>query len=229
MVNTTRQKSNMTSLIVLPDLHGQADSLKQIARPLMDVDAVILAGDMTNGSIAHLLRIFSVLEELNEHIYAVPGNMDTDGMLANLSREGLNLHRTHQHLDGVALCGVGGALPFAGKFVFSEAQFAQFLSDSIEGVPDSTPKILVSHQPPYGTLVDALPDGSHVGSRSVRAFIEQTQPLICFSGHIHQAQGIEQLGNTYLVNPGPLWDSHAYAYAEIEEGRVQTVEIRHHS
>jgi Icc-related predicted phosphoesterase len=216
----------MTRLIVLPDLHSQADSLKQIARPLMDVDAVILAGDMTNGSTAHLLRVFAVLEEFNEHIYAVPGNLDTDAILAHLSREGLNLHRTHQMLDGMALCGVGGALPFAGKFVFNESQFAQFLNDSITGVPESIPKILISHQPPYNTLVDCLPDGTHVGSKSVRAFIEATQPLICFSGHIHQAQGIEQLGSTYLVNPGPLWDSHSYAYTEIEEGRVQTVEIR---
>jgi len=216
----------MTSLIILPDLHAQSESLKTIARPLMDVDAVILAGDMTNGNMEHLLRVFAILEDLNEHIYAVPGNMDTDGILAHLSREGLNLHRTHQMLDGFALCGVGGALPFAGKFVFSEAQFAQYLNDSVTGMPASTPKILICHQPPYGTLVDKLPDGTHVGSHSVRTFIEQIQPLICFSGHIHEAQGIDQLGQTQLVNPGPLWDSHAYAYVELDEGRVQTLEIR---
>jgi uncharacterized protein len=216
----------MTSLIVLPDLHAQAETLKQIARPLMDVDAVILAGDITNGSTNQLLRVFTILEELNEHIYAIPGNLDSDAILAHLAREGLNLHRTHQMLDGFALCGVGGALPFAGKFVFNEAEFATMLNDSIAGVGDDTPKILICHQPPYNTLVDQLPDGTHVGSRSVRAFIEQTQPLICFSGHIHQAQGIDQLGSTMLINPGPLWDSHAYAYVELEERRVQTLEIR---
>jgi uncharacterized protein len=216
----------MTSLIVLPDLHAQSDILKQIARPLMDVDAVILAGDMTNGSTSQLLRVFAILEELNEHIYTIPGNMDTDGILAHLSREGLNLHRTHQMLDGFALCGVGGALPFAGKFVFNEAQFAQMLNDSIADVREDVPKILVCHQPPYNTLIDQLPDGTHVGSKSVRAFIEQTQPLICFSGHIHEAQGIDQLGSTMLINPGPLWHSHTYAYAELEDGRVQTLEIR---
>src|SRR5689334_21606028 len=128
-----------TRLIVLPDLHDKAETLKQIARPLMDADAVILAGDMTNGGMARLLRVFAILEELNEHIYTVPGNMDTDGMLAQMSREGLNLHRTHQMLDGFALCGVGGALPFAGKFVFNETQFAQMLKDSIEGVRDDVP------------------------------------------------------------------------------------------
>ena len=216
----------MTRLIVLPDLHAQSDILKKIARPLMDVDAVILAGDITNGGTSQLLRVFTILEEFNEHIYAIPGNMDTDGMLAHLSREGLSLHRTHQMLDGFALCGVGGALPFAGKFVFNEAQFAEMLNDSIDGVREDVAKILVCHQPPYNTLVDQLPDGTHVGSRSVRAFIEQTRPLICFSGHIHQAQGIDQLGETMLINPGPLWDSHAYAYAELDEGRIQTLEIR---
>lgn len=216
----------MTRLIVLPDLHDKADSFKKIARPLMDADAVILAGDMTNGSPQHLVRVMSILEEFNEQIYAVPGNLDNDAMLASLSREGLNLHRRHVLLDGVALCGVGGALPFAGKFVFSEAQFAQFLQDSIAGVRDSTPIILICHQPPFGTLVDRLPDGTHVGSQSVRAFIEARQPLACFSGHIHQACGIDTLGVTKLVNPGPLWDSHAYAFCEYDAGQIQTLEIR---
>lgn len=216
----------MTTLIALPDIHDKSESLRHIARPINDADAVLLPGDMTNGSINHLLRLMNILEEINEHIYAIPGNLDNDAILAHLTREGLSLHRTHQMLDGFALCGVGGALPFAGPFVFSDAQFATFLEDSIRGVPAETPVVLVCHQPPLNTMFDKLPNGEHVGSTAVRAFIERVQPLICFTGHIHEAQGIESIGRTQIINPGPIWQSHAYAYAEIEAGEVKTLEIR---
>jgi uncharacterized protein len=216
----------MTTLIALPDIHDKSESLRRIARPIYEADVVLLPGDMTNGSINHLLRLLNILEELNEHIYAVPGNLDNDAMLAHLTREGLSLHRSHQMLDGVALCGVGGALPFAGSFVFTDDQFAEFLEDSIRGVPASTPIILICHEPPLNTLVDRLPDGEHVGSAAVRAFIERVQPLIVFTGHIHDAQGIDTIGRTRIINPGPLWQSQSYAFAEIEDGTVKTLEIR---
>jgi uncharacterized protein len=216
----------MTSLIALPDIHDKSDHLKRIARPLFEADAVVLPGDMTNGNMAHLLRLFSILEEFNEHIYAVPGNMDTDAILAHLAHEGINLHRGWQMLDGFALCGVGGALPFAGDFVFSEAELASHLDDCIQGLPADTPIVLVCHQPPIDTACDQLPGGAHVGSHAVRAFIERVQPLVCFTGHIHEAQTIDTIGRTRIINPGPVWMKQAYAYAEIESGTLTVLEIR---
>ncbi len=216
----------MTTLIVLPDIHDKTDALKPIAREIARADAVVLAGDMTNGNMQHLQRLLNTLEEYNEHIYAVPGNMDTDAMLAYLAREGLNLHRTWQPLAGLALCGVGGALPYAGRFVFSEDEIGTFLEDAIHDVPPTLPKILVCHQPPYGTRCDQLPDGQHVGSHVLRTFIERVQPLICFCGHIHNAVAIDQIGQTAIVNPGPIWESGCYAFADIQAGAVKTLELR---
>lgn len=214
----------MPSFIALPDLHDKAEVLKRMGRELMHADAVLLAGDMTNGASHQLLRLFSILEEFNEQIYAVNGNMDSHAMLALMAREGISLHRRHVLCDGVVLAGVGGALPFAGKFVFSEAQLASMLDESIAGAPD-LPLALVCHQPPYGTGLDKVGE-QHVGSHAVREFILRVQPLICFTGHIHEATGIERLGRTTLINPGPAWQSHAYAYADIEDGRLKTCEIR---
>jgi hypothetical protein len=216
----------MTKLIALPDIHDKSDALKPIARDIARADAVVLAGDMTNGNMQHLLRLMNVLEEYNEHIYAVPGNMDTDAMLAYLAREGVNLHRTWQPLDGIALCGVGGALPYAGRFVFSEDEIAAFLEDAIRDVPATLPKVLVCHQPPYLTQCDQLPNGQHVGSHALRAFIEQVQPLVCFCGHIHNAVAIDTIGQTHIINPGPIWESQTYAFVEIQAGVVTTAALR---
>jgi Icc-related predicted phosphoesterase len=222
----TARRQPMTSFIAIPDLHDRSESIKAIARELAEADAVLLPGDMTNGSINHLLRLFSILEEFNEHVYAVPGNMDTPRMLALMAREGLSLHRRFQMLDGVALAGVGGALPFAGRFVFSEDETAQHLEDAVKGLPPGTPLLLVSHQPPANTALDRLPNGAHVGSHAVRRFIERWQPLACVCGHIHEATGVDTIGDTVLLNPGPLWQSQQYAYIEIENGALLCAQLR---
>jgi Icc-related predicted phosphoesterase len=50
------------------------------------------------------------------------------------------------------------------------------------------------------------------------------QPLICFTGHIHEARGIDAIGRTKLINPGPLREG-GYAYAVLHDD-VETLEIR---
>ena len=80
--------------------------------------------------------------------------------------------------------------------------------------------VMVSHQPPADTVVDRVPNGSHVGSPAVRAFIEERQPLVCLSGHIHEGDGLDRIGNTQLVNPGPFMLGH-YVVIEVAEGRAE--------
>jgi len=63
-----------------------------------------------------------------------------------------------------------------------------------------------------------------VGSKTVREFIKRTQPLICFTGHIHEGIGIDQVGRTKIVNPGPL-SAGSYAYAEVTQEGIQALEI----
>jgi Icc-related predicted phosphoesterase len=66
--------------------------------------------------------------------------------------------------------------------------------------------------------------GRHVGSESVRAFIETVQPLLCFTGHIHEGRGMDSIGRTKVVNPGPLWTGN-YAYARVSGDNAE-VEVR---
>ncbi|HBT97715.1 MAG TPA: hypothetical protein DEB25_08855 [Desulfobulbaceae bacterium] len=63
------------------------------------------------------------------------------------------------------------------------------------------PMLLLTHAPPHGA-VDRLGSGRHVGSKAVRAFIDEHQPALCVCGHIHEAQGEERLGVTRIFNPG---------------------------
>lgn len=67
--------------------------------------------------------------------------------------------------------------------------------------------IYVLHDPPYGTALDVLYNGRHIGSAAVRRFIEQHQPPAVLSGHIHESPKVsgkvmDSIGETLCVNPG---------------------------
>ena len=67
--------------------------------------------------------------------------------------------------------------------------------------------IYVCHTPPSNTPLDQMPRGRHVGSKALRAFIEQHAPPLTLHGHIHESPEISgryatKLGATWSINPG---------------------------
>jgi Icc-related predicted phosphoesterase len=84
------------------------------------------------------------------------------------------------------------------------------------------PLVLVSHSPPKNTRLDMVWSGEHVGSIAVRNFIEKFKPALVISGHVHEARGIDSVGETTLVNTGPAL---AGNYAEIRLEDKVTVSL----
>ena len=73
------------------------------------------------------------------------------------------------------------------------------------------PFIFVSHSPPFNTPLDVIYNGNHVGSMSIRKFIEKWSEkgllIAAFHGHIHESpdrSGSIQttIGNVLCFNPG---------------------------
>jgi Icc-related predicted phosphoesterase len=67
--------------------------------------------------------------------------------------------------------------------------------------------LLVAHSPPWGGALDLSDSGVHAGSRALRGWIEQRQPLLALHGHIHEAadrsgRWVERIGRTLCINPG---------------------------
>jgi Icc-related predicted phosphoesterase len=67
--------------------------------------------------------------------------------------------------------------------------------------------IYVCHSPPADTPLDQMPRGRHVGSKALRAFIEQHAPPLTLHGHIHESPAMSghyaaRLGSTWSINPG---------------------------
>ena len=216
----------MLSIVALPDIHAGIPYMYFMKQAFEEADVVVLAGDMTHGRRRDLEELLTLIRQSNPNIVAVCGNHDAHGMDKYIEAEGISIHGSHRIIQDVAFLGCGGALPVIGGYVFKEAEFEAILNQSIRDLEPEIPKILVCHQPPHKTELDRTHWGLHVGSKSVRKFIEEVQPLICFTGHIHEAHGIDQLGETHLINPGPIAFTNRYAYAEIEDGKVKTLELR---
>ncbi len=214
-------------LVALSDIHGDIGRLEEAARDLSAADCVLLAGDLTNfGREDEASRIVDAVREYTDRILAVPGNCDYPEVGAYLTREGVNLDRRCVVLDGIAFIGIGGSLPCPGKTPneHTEEELRGFLEEATSDQSPDTPTVLVAHQSPFNTVADRVRNGDHVGSRSVRTFIAEFQPLVCFTGHIHEGRGVDTIGETKVVNPGPLREG-GYGFASVT-GQTVTVEIR---
>jgi Icc-related predicted phosphoesterase len=67
--------------------------------------------------------------------------------------------------------------------------------------------IYVMHSPPFGTKLDFIQGEKSAGSRSIKAFIEENQPLLTLHGHIHESPELsgayfDRIGETISINPG---------------------------
>jgi Icc-related predicted phosphoesterase len=76
--------------------------------------------------------------------------------------------------------------------------------------------IFCPHAPPSETVCDRLRSGEHVGSRVIRAFVEEAQPDLVLCGHIHEARGLDAIGRSQIANPGPVTAGH-YAIVDVDD------------
>jgi len=212
-------------IIALTDLHGRTASFSPLEDRIGSADLVLLCGDITHfGHEKEAESMITALRAINPAVLAVSGNCDNSGVEVYLSREHMTLFGIVRVIGGIAFAGMSGSLPCPGPTPneYSEEEFEAILA----GVnpPAEMPFILVSHQPPYGTVNDQVSPGTHVGSRALRRFIEKTAPLVCFTGHIHEGIGKSHISTTAVVNPGPAFNG-GYAVAEIEGGSVTELSV----
>ena len=205
-------------IIALGDIHMATGNCRAIPR-IEEADLIIVTGDITNyGGRLEAGDALRQIMTYNPNILALFGNLDTAEVNTYLEEQGINLHGQARLIkDRLCLVGVGGSnpTPFHTPSEFAEEQL-QILVDSAHrqatkliaaSNQDPTiriPTLLVSHPPPAQTAVDRLHNGRHVGSTSIRSYIEQTQPDICVCGHIHEGRGEDWIGATHVVNPGML-------------------------
>lgn len=211
-------------IIALGDIHMNPGDVKNIPG-IRSAELIIITGDITNyGSRKDAEEIINTLLTMNSNILGVAGNLDQPDVARYLEDIGVSLHGKGEIINGLGIVGLGGSnfTPFKTPYEFSEQELASLLAQGISRVGETKDHILVSHAPPFQTKTDRLLNGAHVGSTAVRAYIEQQQPLLCLTGHIHESRGLDYIGRTLILNPGMIKDG-GYIDILFENGAISAL------
>ncbi len=216
-------------ILVLSDIHGDVGTLKRIVdRETEPYDLILVLGDITDVSVDDYVdrarEVVEILDQQGTFVKAIPGNMDNENVLKLLIENRINLHKDMFTLKSFDFVGFGGGTtPFDTPFEPSDEERGQVLKTLLQRT--SAPnRVIVSHHPPKNTLIDRTSDGEQVGSESLRNIVETENVQMVLSGHIHEAAGEDQLGDTVMVNPGAVQDGR-YALLDVSDGEV-AVELK---
>ncbi len=158
-------------------------------------------------------RVRSWIEGLKDvNYFVIAGNVDHWLMNEALREASRPMDFRGLRIEG---CSLVPYTPFGTYREGSEADVWECLPDEAD--------VLVSHSPPRGVVdLSNYHGGGHVGSISVRKWIEEKQPLLSLHGHIHEARGYGKIGRTVVVNPGSEaeWGKLYFAVIDVNGSKV---------
>lgn len=210
--------------LVLSDIHANNDILDKLDSEFKQADAVIFAGDFSAALKPDTGK--ETLEKLcskHDTIFSVLGNCDNIDLLEQMEDQDISVEKSFVFHEGIAFAGSGGGSYFTGKTEFERTE-EELLSDfdivknSVQDGGDNSiwkSLIVVSHNPPKASVVDAVNPELHVGSQMFTDFILENQPVAVICGHVHEGCGAEKIGSTLVINPGSLGESGTYAWLEL--------------
>ncbi len=192
-------------LLVGSDLHNDAGALSWFLRTAEreKPDVLLFLGDfITFSPMSFARQAVRDLAGTAENVLIIPGNCDQRDILLDVDKEVgvVNLHNRAVTISGVTFIGKGGSIscPSPTPFEDSDEGFADSLAPLVEGAD-----VFMLHQPMFG-FRDRVSSEKHVGSKSLRALLDIHLPRVVFSGHIHEAKGLDVYRGCYFLNPGPL-------------------------
>ncbi len=206
-------------ITALSDIHNRLIGGEPLCGDIESSDLVVVSGDITSFSGRQRAElILEKLRSLNNAIIAVAGNCDTARTAELLEEYGISAHRKCLSCCGVDVVGANGD---EGGYFGSKLYKCLVSGYSMHS--KTNPLIVLTHQPGEGTKVSRRGSFDR-GSKGVRKFIDETKPILAFSGHIHEAFGTDKLGKTTLINPGSYGEGR-YAVLEVDTSAKRVCDI----
>ncbi len=191
-------------ILALTDIHGSYTTAAAIIRK-ESADVVIIGGDLTTiGTVKEAEDALDLFRPAAGRLLCVAGNMDLPQHDHLFEQRGVSLNACGVSIGDVGFFGVSAA-PFSRlhtPYEISEEELSRRIRKGFGMVSNAPTKVFVPHAPPYGTKLDIIHTGIHVGSMAVREFIEDFQPEVVVCGHIHEARGIDRIEESQIVNCG---------------------------
>lgn len=176
-------------IVHLSDSHNQHHQMASLPQG----DIIIHSGDFsfagTESEAMDFIQWFSHLP----YAYKIFISGNHDNFMHGAEIEGLPDDCYYLCNSSVTIQG----LKFYGVPMFMEDIILGEYDPSIGNIPDDT-DILITHQPPHGIL-DAA-GNTHFGDKSLQQVVAKIQPRYHLFGHIHDAYGMEKVGETVYSN-----------------------------
>jgi putative phosphoesterase len=188
----------MMLIYAVADVHGDAQRIARIRAVVAEnrPDALVIAGDII--SYIRPVPVLEQFDKMNVPVLVVRGNSDP-GYVDNYFNKFQNIRSLHlkkEIVGSIPFTGLSGTipLPFRNKVRLLETNLAEKSRLFI-----NVKTVFVVHTPPWGCL-DKVGGRFHSGSKMVRNLVEEKQPRLLITGHIHEAAGIDAIGETTVVN-----------------------------
>lgn len=194
-----KKENKKFRILAASDFHGDSKISKKLADKAVkeNVDLVVLAGDITG-----LIETDNILKpflEKGKKVVFVPGNWESSETANFLSKlYGIkNIGDHYIRYDNVGIFGIGSP---DWKLSLNESEAFKTLKKDFDKIKDLEKKIMVSHLHAAGTKAEF---SGFKGSFALRKAIEEFQPDVFISGHIHEAEGLkEKIGKTRIFCVG---------------------------
>lgn len=207
--------------LIFSDLHGRYKQLQNLKDFFKDeqkdqITVLIFAGDFLNTGepFAFVETFTEAIETIGLPFLWVPGNNDFGRGYYKLNSKYKSLEGRVVEIDGFKFSGVGG----------SPASWAgQYQGEKMIDKKDIAGTVFVSHQPTPGLLVMNKEDyDSPISEKKFRQGKQRSfsdAPRVHICGHVHSRWGVGYLGQTKVINPGPLELGH-YAILDLDNLKV---------
>ena len=195
-------KSKNFKLLAAGDFHGDKSAARRLAdlAEKENVDLVILNGDLVEEQ--DTTGIVGPFVAKKKKVIILPGNHETiatTDFLAELYSV-TNLHGYYIKFNNVGFFGCGGAN--IGLSQLTEKEIYDTLKKGFEKIKDMPKKIMVTHMHPAESLMENFSKFIK-GSAGLKKAIDKFKPDILICGHVHEAEGIEEIvGKTRVINVG---------------------------
>lgn len=194
-----KPKEKKFKILAAGDFHGDSSRTKKLAEKAEkeNVDLVILTGDITG--IIETEDLLKPFLKKGKKVIFVPGNWETKetaDFLSNLYGV-KNIEEHYVKYKNIGIFGIGSP---NWQLDLNEEKTFNKLKRDFKKIKDLEKKIMVSHIHAAGTKSEfsGIP-----GSKALRKAIKEFQPDLFISGHIHEAEGLqEKIGKTMVINVG---------------------------
>ncbi len=190
-------------ILAAGDFHGDLNIVYKLVDKSVkyNVDLVILNGDISRPG-EDTENVIGPFVKKGKRVLLIPGNHETLATADFLAEVyGIkNIHGKGVKYENVGIFGCGSAN--TGIFQLGEEELFDTILKAHDDIKETSKKIMVTHIHPSGTLMENFSSIVR-GSSAVRKAAELLKPDLLICGHVHEAEGIEEMiGSTKVLNVG---------------------------